>query len=216
MDTPFRVSVLMSVFNTPIDLVKRAIDSVLKQDFQDFELMVIDDGSDSTIGIELLQYCQLHQSKIVYVFHQNRGQSLSINKGVQLSQGEFIAIIDSDDEYKSNHLSSCLSEMAYADLISSPTDTVIGKEEDYYVPDKYDNQQSIHVDDCILFATLFGKKQVFQEFLFKDIYAADADFYEEASKKYRVKRANFRTYIYNRNIPNSISATLKNKQISLS
>lgn len=94
------ISVLMVVFNTPFELVKRTIDSVLQQDFQDFELIVLDDGSNEALGLRLLQYCQTHQAKVTYVRHQNCGQSQSINRGVKMSNGTYIAIIDSDDRKK--------------------------------------------------------------------------------------------------------------------
>jgi glycosyltransferase involved in cell wall biosynthesis len=208
------VSVLMSVFNTPFELVQRAVESVLQQDFQDFELIVLDDGSHETLSPQLLQYCQRHEAKVTYLRHQNCGQSQSINRGIKISNGAYIAIIDSDDEYKPNHLSACLSEMTHADLISSATETVVNTEEDYYVPDKLDYQKSIHVDECILFATLFGKKEVFERISFKNMYAADAHFYAQAALEYRVKKVNLRTYIYYRNIANSVSATLKRAQRS--
>jgi hypothetical protein len=76
----------------------------------------------------------------------------------------------------------CLQEMSSTDLIASTTQTIVDKEEDYYVPDKYDNSQLIHVDECILFATLFGKSEVFTDLQFQDRYAADAHFYECAAK----------------------------------
>lgn len=208
------ISVLMAVFNTPYELVKRAVDSVLRQDFQDFELIVLDDGSDETLGIKLLQYCQIHQQKVTYVRHQNYGQSHSINRGVKLCNGTYVAIIDSDDEYKPNHLSACLNEMRQLDLISSATETIVSSEADYYVPDKYDFKKNVHVDECILFATLFGKKEVFERLPFQDMYAADAHFYNQASLLYRVKKIDLRTYIYYRNIANSITATLKENQLS--
>lgn len=207
------VSVLMAVFNTPFDLVKRAIESVLCQDFQDFELIIIDDGSDEELGMQILHYIQAHHPKITYIWHENRGQSQSINKGVKISNGAYIAIIDSDDEYKPHHLSSCLNEVPQSDLISSFTETIVNKEEDYYVPDRHNHQNSIHVDDCILFATLFGRKEVFQRLSFKNMYAADADFYDQAMVHYRVKKVDMRTYVYYRNSANSITTNLKRKQL---
>jgi glycosyltransferase involved in cell wall biosynthesis len=201
----------MSVYNTEFALVKRAIDSVLKQDLQDFEFIIIDDGSDEKYKIELKNYTNLFQSKITYRYHTNRGQSISINAGVLISNGKYIAIIDADNEYKINHLTACLYEMKDADLIASTTETVVDKEADYFVPDKKDPNNSIHVDDCILFATLFGKKEIFENLKFEDRYAADALFFENAAKKFKVKKVNLRTYIYYRNIPNSVSAILKSK-----
>jgi glycosyltransferase involved in cell wall biosynthesis len=204
----------MSVYNTDFALVKRAIDSVLKQDLQDFEFIIMDDGSDDEYKIELENYVNLFQNKIIYRYHLNRGQSRSINEAVVISKGAYIAIIDADDEYKANHLSACLKEMANADLIASTTETVVDKEEDYFVPDKKDPNHSIHVDDCILFATLFGKKEIFETIQFESRYAADALFYELAAKQFKVKKLNLRTYIYYRNIPNSISANLKRQSLN--
>ncbi len=206
-----KISVLMSVYNTDFQLVKRALDSVLNQDFQDFELIVIDDGSDKDPDNNLLNYAIDHEDKITYLRHSNCSQSMSINKGVKFSSGEYITMIDADDEYKPNHLSMCLKEIKNADLISTKTHTIVDKEEDYYVPDKFNLEKGIHVDDCVLFATLFGRREVFLNIDFKGDYAADSNFYESAAKKYLVKKVNLRTYIYYRNIPNSITFKLKQK-----
>jgi glycosyltransferase involved in cell wall biosynthesis len=210
---PITVSVLMAIYNTPFELAKRAIDSVLNQDLQSFELIILDDGSDLALGEKLLQYSALHENKLTYIRIKNNGQSQAINRGVHFSRGEYIAIIDADDEYKPNHLSSCLLEMQFADLTSSLTETIVNHDDDYYVPDKYDVKKNIHVDDCILFATLFGKKEVFKAISFKNMYAADSHFYEEASMLYLVKKLNARTYIYYRNISGSITAKLKEEQL---
>ena len=110
-----KISVLMAVYNTEFSLTKRAIDSVLQQDFQDFELIIIDDGSKGNDRKELLAYVEKYEDKIVYIRHSNRGQAESINRGVLISTGEFITILDSDDEYKVHHLSSCLQEMEHVD-----------------------------------------------------------------------------------------------------
>lgn len=199
----------MAVYNTNFSYTKRAIDSVLKQDFQDFELIIIDDGSKENNRESLLEYAEKHEDKIIYIRHSNRGQSESINRGVLYSLGEYITILDSDDEYKPNHLSACLREIEGLDLICSTTETIVDTENDYYVPDKDDHSKLIHLDDVVLFGTLFGQKKVFTDLDFKTGFAADADFFEQAAARFRVKKLDLRTYIYHRNIPNSICATLK-------
>jgi glycosyltransferase involved in cell wall biosynthesis len=204
-----KISVLMAVYNTNFNYTKRAIDSVLKQDFQDFELIIIDDGSKENNRELLLEYAEKHEDKIIYIRHSNRGQSESINRGVLYSMGEYITILDSDDEYKPNHLSACLREIEGLDLICSTTETIVDTENDYYVPDKDDYTKLIHLDDVVLFGTLFGQKKVFTDLDFKTGFAADADFFEQAAARFRVKKLDLRTYIYHRNIPNSICATLK-------
>jgi glycosyltransferase involved in cell wall biosynthesis len=156
-----------------------------------------------------LEYAEKHEDKIIYIRHSNRGQSESINRGVLYSMGEYITILDSDDEYKPNHLSACLREIEGLDLICSTTETIVDTENDYYVPDKDDYTKLIHLDDVVLFGTLFGQKKVFTDLDFKTGFAADADFFEQAAARFRVKKLDLRTYIYHRNIPNSICATLK-------
>lgn len=207
--TGITISVLMSVYNTEIELVKRAIESVLIQDFQDFELIIIDDGSESETHIQLLEYVEKILHEVIYIRHRNRGQSLSINRGILNSKGKYIAILDADDEYKPNHLRACLEELANFDLIASTTDTIVNEESDYFVPDKFDFDRLIHVDDCILFATLFGKREVFESIGFESKYAADAHFFEQAAKSFKVKKVDLRTYIYYRNNPDSVCSTLK-------
>ena len=209
-----KISVLMAVYNTDYNYIKRAIDSVLNQDFQDFELVIIDDGSIVTNRNSLLKYAEKHENKIIYIRHSNRGQSESINRGVLNSVGEFITILDGDDEYKSHHLSSCLREIKEEDLICSTTETIVDTSDDYYVPDKNDLKKLIHLDETILFGTLFGRKKVFSGIKFKSGFAADADFYERAKTQFRVKKVDLRTYIYHRNIPNSICTTIKNENLS--
>jgi glycosyltransferase involved in cell wall biosynthesis len=208
-----KVSVLMTVYNTDFSYSKRAIDSVLNQDFKDFELIIIDDGSNDINWKQLIQYADNFKDKVTYIRHSNRGQSESVNRGVLNSVGEFISIIDSDDEYKTNHLSSCLTEIKNFDLICSTTETIVDSADDYYVPDRNNLKQTIHLDDAILFGTLFGRKQVFTSIPFKGGFAADADFHERATAKFRVKKVDLRTYIYYRNIPNSICATVKKENL---
>ena len=209
-----KISVLMAVYNTNFSYVKRAIDSVLQQDFQDFELIIIDDGSKEIGREKLMQYATKNEDKISYIRHSNRGQSESINRGVSYSLGEYITIIDSDDEYKPNHLSACLKAVSNLDLICSTTETVVDSDNDYYVPDKNDQTKLIHLDNVILFGTLFGLKKVFTSIQFKNGFAADADFYEKASAQFQVKKLDLRTYIYHRNIPGSICATIKKENLS--
>ncbi len=211
IENKYTISVLMAVFNTNFLLIKRAIDSVLAQTYSNFELIVIDDGSDNDTYNEIVNYAQLHQHKISYLQHENIGQSKSINRGITYSKGKYITILDADDEYKPNHLAMCMEQMNKYDLIASTTTTIVNDEADYFVTDKHDSAKLIHVDECILFATLFGKKEVFTTLKFEDKYAADAYFYERADEHFLVNKVNLRTYIYYRNNPSSITGKMKAK-----
>jgi glycosyltransferase involved in cell wall biosynthesis len=214
MKSPIKISILMAVYNTDFSYIKRAIDSVLNQDFQDFELIIIDDGSKENNRELLLECVEKNEDKLIYIRHSNRGQSESINRGVLNCVGEYITILDSDDEYKPNHLSACLSAIDNFDLICSKSSTVVDDVNDFYVPDKNDLTKLIHLDNSVLFGTLFGRKKVFSSINFKSGFAADADFFEKAKLNFRVKKADLRTYIYYRNIPTSICSSMKYKNLS--
>jgi len=209
MPKNIKISVLMAVYNTDFLLTKRAIDSVLGQDYQDFELIIIDDGSKGNDRKSLLDYVEKHEDKIVYIRHSNRGQAKSINRGVLISVGEFITILDSDDEYKPFHLSTCLQEMENVDLICSTAETVVNSVDDYFVPDKNDLSKPIHLDDAVLFGTLFGHQKVFKSIDFEGDFAADSAFFERAQIQFRAKKVLLKSYIYYRNNPNSTCAILK-------
>ena len=207
------ISVLMAVYNTDFAATKRAIDSVLNQDYPDFELIIIDDGSKENNRESLIQYIEAHEDRLCYIRHSNRGQAASINRGVLNSVGTYITILDSDDEYKPNHLSSCLREMESADLICSTSETIVETQEDYFVPDRNDLSKQIHLDEATLFGTLFGLREVFLNLQFRDRFAADSDFFERAKSVYRVKKVDLRTYIYYRNNPNSTCSQVKLQQL---
>jgi glycosyltransferase involved in cell wall biosynthesis len=204
----------MAVYNTNFSYIKRAIDSVLNQDFQDFELIIIDDGSKENNRELLLECVEQNEDKLIYIRHSNRGQSESINRGVLNCVGEYVTILDSDDEYKPNHLSACLRAIDGYDLICSKSSTIVDDINDFYVPDKNDLTKLIHLDNSVLFGTLFGRRKVFSRINFKSGFAADADFFEKAKLNFRVKKADLRTYIYYRNIPTSICSSMKNKNLS--
>ncbi|MFZ4400853.1 MAG: glycosyltransferase family 2 protein [Bacteroidales bacterium] len=107
MRTPL-ISVLMPVYNGE-SFLREAIQSILNQSFSDFEFLIIDDGStDSSYEIIL----SFKDSRIrVYKNETNLGLIASLNKGVELSCGEFIARMDSDDVSYTNRLEKQLDFM---------------------------------------------------------------------------------------------------------
>jgi len=88
-----RVSVVMSVYNGESFLL-RAVDSILAQTFGDFEFIVINDGS--TDGTrDILESCDDARLRVVH--QENIGLTCSLNKGIRLARGEYIARMDADD-----------------------------------------------------------------------------------------------------------------------
>lgn len=99
---PPRVSVVIIFFNSERFLAE-AIESVLAQDYQDFELLLVDDGSSDGSTAIALDYAARHRERIGYLEHPghaNRGMSATRNLGVSQSRGEFVALLDSDDVWR--------------------------------------------------------------------------------------------------------------------
>ena len=91
-----KVSIIIPTYNRAY-LVGRAINSILNQTFQDFEIIVVDDGStDNTEDVVK----RLGNGSINYIKHkENKGRSAARNSGIKAAKGEFIAFQDSDDEW---------------------------------------------------------------------------------------------------------------------
>lgn len=90
------ITVLMSVYNGERYL-REAIESILNQTFSDFEFMVIDDGSTDKSWPILAEYAE-QDSRLVLIRNQeNIGLAKSLNKGLALARGKYIARMDADD-----------------------------------------------------------------------------------------------------------------------
>ncbi len=88
------VSVIIPTFNRAALLVK-AIESVFAQTHNDYEVIVVDDGSVDNTREIMKPYCQ----RLRYFYQQNQGASAAQNKGIELAKGEWISVLASDDEW---------------------------------------------------------------------------------------------------------------------
>jgi glycosyltransferase involved in cell wall biosynthesis len=88
-----KVSVNIPCFNSA-GFIHHTIESLLGQTYEDFEAIVIDDGSTDRTGDIIRSY---RDERIRYFYQENRGLSLSRNRALSLSQGEYIAFLDHDD-----------------------------------------------------------------------------------------------------------------------
>ena len=104
VSAPPTISVIVPVYNTE-KYLRRCIDSVLAQTYQDFELLLIDDGSKDSSGAICDEYAA--QDARVKVFHkENGGVSSARNVGLDNARGEWITFVDSDDYIEENFLKS--------------------------------------------------------------------------------------------------------------
>lgn len=96
MDNIF-ISVIIPTYNRK-DALIRAIDSVLSQTYTDFELIIVDDGSTDDTSL-MFKDNDNENGKIKYIYQENGGVSKARNTGIKFAKGDFIAFLDSDDEW---------------------------------------------------------------------------------------------------------------------
>ena len=91
-----KISVVMSVYNgTPY--LRECIESILNQTCKDFEFIIIDDGSSDNTWKILTEYANQNQQIKLFKNEENIGLTKSLNKGLKLAGGEYIARQDADD-----------------------------------------------------------------------------------------------------------------------
>jgi glycosyltransferase involved in cell wall biosynthesis len=100
MRTPY-FSIIIPTYNRANKLTE-TINSVLSQEFKDFELIIIDDGStDNTYFVVK----NIFDDRIKYYYQENAERSIARNNGIERANGQYICFLDSDDLFCSNHLS---------------------------------------------------------------------------------------------------------------
>ncbi len=98
-----KVSVIIPTYNRP-EFLKKALVSVLNQSYQDFEVIVVDDGTDKRAD-KIIN--EIGDRRIIYIQHEvSRGGGAARNTGIRSSLGQFIAFLDDDDEWLPNKLST--------------------------------------------------------------------------------------------------------------
>jgi len=100
----FFVSIIIPTFNRS-ELLKRALASVFKQTISDYEVIVIDDGSTD----ETAEMIRELYPDVNYIYQQNKGVSSARNKGLELAKGDWMAFLDSDDEWMPEKLQKQLN-----------------------------------------------------------------------------------------------------------
>ncbi len=215
------ISVILTVFNGE-KFLKEAIESILNQTYQEFELIIIDDGStDSTLQI----IDSYHELRIRLIENgHNRGQSYSRNLGIQKSKGEYIAIMDADDIALPNRL-----EIQYEYLKSNTEISlcgswieVIGEEGDFKkirkVPtDNFEIKADLIFNCPIIHPTvMFVKKDFVENGFFYDEefrYAQDMELWSRAM--FKLNFSNIPLPLLKMRFGNSNSISFKNRNEQL-
>ena len=112
------ISVIVPTHNRP-DMLEIAIQSILNQTFKDFEIIVVNDNGEDVSRI----VASFDTDKIIYITHErNKGLAAARNTGIRAARGKYIAYLDDDDVYYSNHLEELVTLLEGTDVSVAYTD----------------------------------------------------------------------------------------------
>ena len=107
------ISIIVPVYNVE-KYVAECIESIIKQTYQNLEILLIDDGSTDNSGKICDKYAE-KDKRIKIIHKENGGVSSARNLGLDLAQGEYIAFIDSDDFVSNKYIESLYSAIEHKD-----------------------------------------------------------------------------------------------------
>ena len=210
------VSVIMSVYNDS-DRVQKAIESILKQSYSNFELLIMDDcSSDQTLKI-CNKYSDLDNVK-VYRNNENIGLTKSLNKLIELAKGDFIARQDSDDISHKMRIEKQIEYMETRDLLVSTTRATLLQNNYYKIRPRWShlipNKLVIKLKNPFIHGTLIIQKELLLEFGCYDesyYFAQDFKLFSDLINS-GVKVTTLGENLYTLNTENNLSTKFKNQQ----
>lgn len=111
------ISIIIPVYNSSLFILD-TLASLHAQSYKNFEIIIINDGSTDN-SIDIIKKYQRKNNNIILYNQENKGVSVARNKGIELSNGEFLTFLDSDDTYSPNFLEKMLCKQCEenADLV---------------------------------------------------------------------------------------------------
>lgn len=109
-----KISIIVPIYKAEA-YIQRCIDSIINQSFQDWECILIDDGSPDKSGAICDRYA-ITETRIKVLHTENGGVSSARNKGIELSRGEYLVFVDSDDEILPDYIKKLYEGMMLSSL----------------------------------------------------------------------------------------------------
>lgn len=220
-----KITVLMSVYNSE-KYLKEAIESILNQTFADFEFLIMDDHSNDDSVRIINNY---HDERIKFIRNEVRlGLASSLNKGIRLARGVYIARMDADDislstrlerqnDFFDNHKDIGVIG-AQAELIDANGKT-LGKTQKFttHALIKWTNLFS----SSMLHPTIFARKELLEKNLYNENFSNSQDYelWSRLLKKTRFENIDeclLRLRIHGRSTSQTLSIPQKEKALSIS
>ena len=178
-----KLSIVIPVYRSAHTLA-RCVESVQSQPFADYELILVDDGSDDSSGAMCDEYAQSDE-RIRVIHKSNGGLSSARNAGIDIARGDYITFIDSDDFIGENTLAIVMKRLSAHpdyDILEYPVMWHYGGDDQSlqrYGTDEYTDMRSYWLD-CKAYTHSYACNKIFARRLFDRVRFPDGKLFEDA------------------------------------
>ena len=225
------VSIIVPSYNVE-KYVGACVDSVLKQEYQNWECILINDGS-SDHTLEVIKSFEVKDRRFQVFTQENAGLSATRNRGIEISNGDFLFFLDSDDILSSDAISTLVSSVDNNDIVTGITVTskitgdIISKISPLYPPKEGDitfanNHFEVLTKAMESALTPVAQNRLYsKEFIDKNnlrfkngiLHEDELWFFETMLVAKNVKFVNHETYFYRTDNENSITSKLSDRNL---
>lgn len=213
-----KLSVIVPIYNVE-QYLRRCVDSIINQTYSNLEIILVDDGSPDNCGKICDEYASI-DNRIIVIHQKNGGLSAARNAGMNISSGDYIGFVDSDDYISNDMYKDLIGIMERNDLDIVSCNAFIAKG-DNIIGDEGNGKLEIFERDVILYKSLLDYdnsawNKVYKKSITDSVRFPEGRVFEDTATAYlffsNIKKAghiNKAYYYYYRN-PNSITQTAFN------
>ena len=172
----------MSVYNSDLYL-SNAINSILKQSYANFEFIIINDGSTDN-SLSIIKQFSIKDSRIIIIDQENQGLTKSLNNGIKIAKGEYIARQDADDISMPDRFLNFIdfiNDKNQTDIYSTPAYTINETNEiikiiPYFFRRNGFNKRLLDYYNSLVHGTLIIKSKIIKTNLYNENFRFSQDF----------------------------------------
>ena len=210
------LSIIVPIYNVE-KYLRNCIDSILNQTFEEFELILVNDGSPDS-SLEICREYEKKDKRIIVVDKENGGLSDARNVGIDIAKGKYIGFVDSDDWVEENMYETLVyilekynADIAQCEYIRAENENIQKKEESKITERCFDRELALdNLYNELTVSTVVAWNKIYKRELFYNIRYPKGKLHEDEFTTYKlIDRANKIAYInkklyYYRDTPNSI------------
>ncbi|MBW2642659.1 MAG: glycosyltransferase [Deltaproteobacteria bacterium] len=187
------VSAIVPTYNRA-HMIEKTIDSILNQSYPNMEVIIVDDGSSDNTEEVVRRYLHEPTTQIHFYKKPNGGCASARNKGVDLASGEYIAFLDSDDQWLPNAIDSMMKTLLEtgADFVYSPTIQVINTIDEFTVYPAASGRPDLFAREHFLTnlarsSAILYKRNIFEKLRIDERlrYNEDSDFLQKVALNFK-------------------------------